>query len=87
MAEGDPKIGKKDDYRGDVITLSTADESTPTLYHYDGSYYSQVQDITIVFNIVFCTRSSVASFTCGGACRSMHIKIKWVWRLEASEWW
>ena len=42
MAEGDPKIGKKDIYRGDLIVLSSPDDPTPTLYHYDGSYYSQV---------------------------------------------
>ena len=45
MAEGDPKIGKKDIYRGDLIALSTPDDPVPTLYHYDGSYFSQVPKI------------------------------------------
>jgi len=47
MAEGDPNIGKKDIYRGDLITLSTPDDPMPTLYHYDGSYFSQVARLTL----------------------------------------
>lgn len=47
MAEGDPNIGKKDIYRGDLIILSTPDDPMPTLYHYDGSYFSQVIKILV----------------------------------------
>ena len=42
MAEGDPKLGQKDSWRGDPITLCTLEDEVPTLYHTDTSYYSQV---------------------------------------------
>ena len=42
MAEGDPKLGQKDSWRGDPITLCTPEDEVPTLYHTDTSYYSQV---------------------------------------------
>ena len=42
MAEGDPKLGQKDSWRGDPITLCTPEDELPTLYHTDTSYYSQV---------------------------------------------
>ena len=42
MAEGDPMVGKRDQWRGDLITISKSDESKPTLYHADMSYYSQI---------------------------------------------
>ena len=42
MAEGDPKLHQFDSWRNDVIALSSPDDDTPTLYHYDKSYYSQI---------------------------------------------
>ena len=42
MAEGDPKVGQVDSWRGDKITTSTRDDPIPTLYHTDSSYYSQL---------------------------------------------
>ena len=42
MAEGDPKIGQTDSWRGDLISISTAEDPMPTLYHTDTSYYSQI---------------------------------------------
>lgn len=42
MAEGDPKLGQNDSWRGDPISLSTPEDEVPTLYHTDTSYYSQV---------------------------------------------
>ena len=42
MAEGDPKVGQVDSWRGDEITISTRDDLVPTLYHTDASYYSQL---------------------------------------------
>ena len=42
MAEGDPKIGQNDSWRGDLISISTAEDPMPTLYHTDTSYYSQI---------------------------------------------
>ena len=42
MAAGDPKLGLRDSWKGDLLTLSTLDIPTPTLYHMDTSYYSQV---------------------------------------------
>ena len=42
MAEGDPKIGQNDSWRGDLISVSTAEDPMPTLYHTDTSYYSQI---------------------------------------------
>ena len=43
MAEGDPKLGQNDSWRGDPISLSTPEDEVPTLYHTDTSYYSQVR--------------------------------------------
>ena len=42
MAEGDPKIGQNDSWRGDLISISTTEDPIPTLYHTDTSYYSQI---------------------------------------------
>ena len=42
MAEGDPKIGQLDSWRGDKIILSTPDVDAPVVYHTDMSYYSQI---------------------------------------------
>ena len=42
MAEGDPKVGQVDSWRGDEITISTRDDPIPTLYHSETSYYSQL---------------------------------------------
>ena len=42
MAEGDPKIGQNDSWRGDLISISTTEDPMPTLYHTDTSYYSQI---------------------------------------------
>ena len=42
MAAGDPRLGEVDTWRGDTITLTGPGELTPTLYHADASYYSQV---------------------------------------------
>jgi len=42
MAEGDPKLGQTDAWNGDVLTLSTHEDSIPTLYHYKESFYSQI---------------------------------------------
>ena len=42
MAEGDPNIGQTDSWRGDLISISTAEDPMPTLYHTDTSYYSQI---------------------------------------------
>ena len=47
MAEGDPKLGQKDSWRGDPIALCTPDDEVPTLYHTDTSYYSQVDNVAI----------------------------------------
>ena len=42
MAADDPLLGLRDSWRGDLVTLSTLGHPTPTLYHMDTSYYSQV---------------------------------------------
>ena len=43
MASGDPKLGVADSWRrSDIPTKSKEDETKPTLYHTDTSYYSQV---------------------------------------------
>ena len=47
MAEGDPKLGQNDSWRGDPISLSTPEDEVPTLYHTDTSYYSQVSRLSM----------------------------------------
>jgi len=42
MAEGDSKVGEQDPWGGNIISLSTSDDPTPTLYHYIESYFSQI---------------------------------------------
>ena len=42
MAAGDPKLGTRDPWRGDLLTLSTPEDPVPTLYHGEKSYFSQV---------------------------------------------
>ena len=42
MAEGDPKLDQFDSWRNDLVVLSSADNDTPTLYHFEKSYYSQI---------------------------------------------
>ena len=43
MASGDPRLGVADSWRrSDVPTKSKEDDTKPTLYHTDTSYYSQV---------------------------------------------
>merc|ERR1719239_310198 len=43
MASGDPKLGVADSWRrSDIPTKSKEDDTKPTLYHTDTSYYSQV---------------------------------------------
>ena len=42
MAEGDPKLHQFDSWRNDAITLSGPDNDTPTLYHFEKSYCSQI---------------------------------------------
>ena len=48
MASGDPKLGVADSWRrGDIPTKSKEDDTKPTLYHTDTSYYSQVDNVAI----------------------------------------
>merc|ERR1712088_1029995 len=43
MASGDPRLGVADSWRrSDLPTKSKEDDTKPTLYHTDTSYYSQV---------------------------------------------
>ena len=43
MASGDPKLGVADSWRKtDIPTKSDEEDTKPTLYHTDTSYYSQV---------------------------------------------
>ena len=42
MAEGDPKLDQFDSWRNDLVVLSSPDNDTPTLYHFEKSYYSQI---------------------------------------------
>ena len=43
MASGDPKLGVPDSWRKtDIPTKSDEEDTKPTLYHTDTSYYSQV---------------------------------------------
>ena len=49
MASGDPKLGVADSWRrGDIPTKSKEDDTKPTLYHTDTSYYSQVDNVAIL---------------------------------------
>ena len=52
MAEGDPRIGRRDPWRGDIVALSTPQEAKPTLYHAGMSYYSQIGMFHTSFRLV-----------------------------------
>ena len=48
MASGDPRLGVADSWRRtDIPTKSKEDDTKPTLYHTDTSYYSQVDNVAI----------------------------------------